>query len=254
MNSTTSNGADGTASVDLRGLGNQRTLVLVDGLRLGPGSAIGGRNYSDINQIPAALIERVDVLTGGASSVYGADAVAGVVNFILNTHFEGVRVDAGYHFNEHNNNDQSGVASLRHRRQATRCRRAVSTPASARTSPSSWARTLPTTRATRPPTSPMTTRARRCRASSTTAPARSPRSERRTRWRAPAPALRRRMARRALLRLDRERRQLHPPYGGRHDRHLPQHHVRPAMPTTYNYGPLNYYQTPERALDRRRVR
>jgi len=60
MNSTTSNGADGTASIDLRGLGNQRTLVLVDGLRLGPGSALNGRNYSDINQIPAALIERVD--------------------------------------------------------------------------------------------------------------------------------------------------------------------------------------------------
>jgi len=112
MNSTTSNGADGTAVVNLRGLGPQRTLVLVDGLRLGPGSAVGGRNFSDINQIPAALIERVDVLTGGASAVYGADAVAGVVNFILNTHFQGVKVTAGYHFNEHHNDDQDGVASL----------------------------------------------------------------------------------------------------------------------------------------------
>jgi len=111
MNSTTSNGADGTASLDLRGLGPQRTLVLVNGRRLGPGTA-DGRNFSDINQIPAALIERVDVLTGGASAVYGADAVAGVVNFILNTHFEGVKVDAGYHFNEHSNDDQDGVASL----------------------------------------------------------------------------------------------------------------------------------------------
>src|SRR5580658_2888446 len=88
MNSTTSNGADGTATVDLRGLGPQRTLVLVDSLRLGPGNGTG-RNFSDINQVPAALIERVEVLTGGASAVYGADAVAGVVNFILNTHFEG---------------------------------------------------------------------------------------------------------------------------------------------------------------------
>ena len=104
MNSTTSNGNDGTASIDLRGLGNQRTLVLVNGRRLGPGTG-DGRNYSDINQIPAALIERVDILTGGASSVYGADAVAGVVNFVLNTHFEGVEVQAGYHFNQHNNND-----------------------------------------------------------------------------------------------------------------------------------------------------
>jgi iron complex outermembrane receptor protein len=112
QNSTTSNGADGTATVDLRGLGNQRTLTLVDGLRLGPGSAFGGRNYSDINQIPAALIERVDILTGGASSVYGADAVAGVVNFILNTHFEGVRVDAGYHFNQHDNSNQAGTDAL----------------------------------------------------------------------------------------------------------------------------------------------
>ena len=110
MNSTTSNGADGTATVDLRGLGNQRTLVLVNNRRLGPGTA-DGRNFSDINQIPAALIERVDILTGGASSVYGADAVAGVVNFVLNTHFEGVEVQAGYHFNQHHNSD-SGVQSI----------------------------------------------------------------------------------------------------------------------------------------------
>jgi len=109
QNTTTSNGADGTATVDLRGFGNQRTLVLVNGLRLGPGSAIGGRNFSDINQIPASLIERVDVLTGGASAVYGADAVAGVVNFVLNTHFEGVRIDAGYHYNQHHNGDQDSV-------------------------------------------------------------------------------------------------------------------------------------------------
>lgn len=109
MNSTTSNGADGTAVVDLRGLGSQRTLVLVDGLRLGPGSALGGRNFSDINQIPASLIERVDIETGGASAVYGADAVAGVVNFVLNTHFEGVKVDAGYHFQQHDNDNQAGI-------------------------------------------------------------------------------------------------------------------------------------------------
>ncbi|MGO9804049.1 MAG: TonB-dependent receptor domain-containing protein [Steroidobacteraceae bacterium] len=107
-NATTSNGADGTATIDLRGLGNQRTLVLVNGLRLGPGAG-DGRNYSDINEIPAALIERVDILTGGASSVYGADAVAGVVNFILNTHFEGVKIDAGYNFYQHKNDNPDGV-------------------------------------------------------------------------------------------------------------------------------------------------
>jgi iron complex outermembrane recepter protein len=107
-NATTSNGADGTATLDLRGLGNPRTLVLVDGLRLGPGAG-NGRNFSDINEIPAALISQVQVLTGGASSVYGADAVAGVVNFILDTHFEGVKLDAGYHFFQHSNDDPSGV-------------------------------------------------------------------------------------------------------------------------------------------------
>jgi outer membrane receptor protein involved in Fe transport len=112
MNSTTSNGADGTASINLRGLGPQRTLVLVNNRRLSPGlGGTGGVNFSDINQIPAALIERVDILTGGASSVYGADAVAGVVNFVLNTHFEGVQVNAGYHFQQHNNSD-SGVEAL----------------------------------------------------------------------------------------------------------------------------------------------
>jgi iron complex outermembrane receptor protein len=110
MNATTANGADGTATVDLRGLGNQRTLVLVDGLRLGPGSPLLGRNYADLNQIPTAMIERVDVLTGGASSVYGADAVAGVVNFVLKTHFEGIQVDAGYNFYQHHNGDQDAVA------------------------------------------------------------------------------------------------------------------------------------------------
>src|ERR1700740_1253740 len=110
QNSTVSNGSDGTAVVDLRGLGPKRTLVLVNGRRLGPGAG-DGRNFSDINQIPAALIERVDILTGGASSVYGADAVAGVVNFVLNTHFEGVQVNAGYHFQQHNNSD-SGVEAI----------------------------------------------------------------------------------------------------------------------------------------------
>ena len=110
MNSTTSNGADGTASINLRGLGNQRTLVLVNNRRLGPGAG-DGRNYSDINEIPASLIQRVDILTGGASSVYGADAVAGVVNFVLNTHFEGVQIDAGYHFQQHNNSE-SNISSI----------------------------------------------------------------------------------------------------------------------------------------------
>ena len=78
---------DGTATVDLRGLGSSRTLVLVNGTRANPTTQSG---TVDINNIPAALIDRVEVLTGGASAVYGSDAVAGVVNFILKDDFSGV--------------------------------------------------------------------------------------------------------------------------------------------------------------------
>jgi iron complex outermembrane receptor protein len=106
----------GTSTVSLRDLGSQRTLVLVNGVRMNPGGAGGisggNANAADINQIPSELIERVDVLTGGASSVYGADAVAGVVNFVLNTHYDGVKVDADYGFYRHTNNDQSDIAAL----------------------------------------------------------------------------------------------------------------------------------------------
>jgi iron complex outermembrane recepter protein len=105
QSSGTSISSNGTATVSLRGLGSQRTLVLVNGTRMAPGAGLGVTTTSsaDINQIPADLVERVDVLTGGASAVYGADAVAGVVNFVLNTHFEGVRVDANYGFGRYNN-------------------------------------------------------------------------------------------------------------------------------------------------------
>ena len=111
QNSTVSNGATGTASVNLRGMGPQRTLVLVNGRRLGPGQGTG-TNISDINEVPAALIERVDILTGGASSVYGADAVAGVVNFVLNTHFEGVKIDTSYSYFQHQNNNDLAQAAV----------------------------------------------------------------------------------------------------------------------------------------------
>src|SRR5579862_6857476 len=93
--------SDGTASVSLRGLGSERTLVLINGRRMQPGAGTANVSGADINQIPASMVERVDVLTGGASSTYGADAVAGVVNFIMNTHFEGVRVDFDYGQNQY---------------------------------------------------------------------------------------------------------------------------------------------------------
>jgi len=101
-----SNGSTGTATVSLRGLGATRTQVLIDGRRLMPGTpnTAGGSLAADINFIPSALISRVDVLTGGASAVYGADAVGGVVNFIMLRNFEGVRVDAQYGLYQHENN------------------------------------------------------------------------------------------------------------------------------------------------------
>lgn len=102
-----SNSATGTATLDLRGLGSERTLVLVNGRRLAPGTP--STSAADINMIPTALIERVDVLTGGASSVYGADAVAGVVNFVLDTDFEGFKINANYGMYNHQNRASSDV-------------------------------------------------------------------------------------------------------------------------------------------------
>src|SRR5450755_995269 len=107
------NGASGTAQVDLRNLGPQRTLVLVNGRRLMPGDpTINGTESPDLNQIPAALIQRVDVLTGGASAVYGADAVAGVVNFIMDDHFQGVRIDANGGIYQHTQHQDGWLAPL----------------------------------------------------------------------------------------------------------------------------------------------
>ena len=98
-------GATGTATLNLRGLGDARTLVLVNGRRLPAGSPLPGGIGSDINQIPGALLEYVDVLTGGASATYGSDAVAGVVNFRLLDDFEGVKLDYQFSQYQHGNDD-----------------------------------------------------------------------------------------------------------------------------------------------------
>jgi len=90
LDRTSNNPGNGTATVDLRGLGANRTLVLIDGKRVTPTSSSG---IVDINSIPASLVKSVEVLTGGASAVYGSDAVAGVVNFILRDDFEGVELN-----------------------------------------------------------------------------------------------------------------------------------------------------------------
>ena len=102
--SNVSNGASGTAEISLRGLGSNRNLILVNGKRLQAGDTFNP--VPDINFVPAAMIKRVDILTGGASSVYGADAVSGVVNFILDTTFTGFRIDGQASvFNHHNHTE-----------------------------------------------------------------------------------------------------------------------------------------------------
>ncbi|WP_417450474.1 TonB-dependent receptor domain-containing protein [Kordiimonas sp.] len=90
---TTNNPGNGQANVNLRNLGTARTLVLVNGRRM-VGTATNG--VVDLNNIPPALIKQVEVVTGGASAVYGSDAMAGVVNFILKDDFEGVQVNGQY--------------------------------------------------------------------------------------------------------------------------------------------------------------
>ena len=93
LDRTSNNPGGGFATVNLRGLGSNRTLVLINGTRVIP-STSGGT--IDINTIPNSLIQDIEVLTGGASAVYGSDAVAGVVNFILKDDFEGVEFNGGY--------------------------------------------------------------------------------------------------------------------------------------------------------------
>jgi outer membrane receptor protein involved in Fe transport len=93
----------GVSTADLRGLGPQRTVVLINGRRLGVGdpNTANASPGPDLDQVPLAMIERVEILTGGASATYGADAVAGVVNFILKDNVQGVQVDGRYGFTQH---------------------------------------------------------------------------------------------------------------------------------------------------------
>ncbi|HWU04078.1 MAG TPA: TonB-dependent receptor plug domain-containing protein, partial [Novosphingobium sp.] len=116
QSSALSNGATGTAEVNLRNLGSKRTLVLVNGRRLMPGDP--GSSAADINFIPASLVKRIDVMTGGASATYGADAVAGVVNFVIDKDFTGFRVDVNDGMYQHNNGSGM-VQSLMNARTAS---------------------------------------------------------------------------------------------------------------------------------------
>lgn len=90
---TNARGGSGVLSANLRALGPTRTLVLVNGRRFAPANTDG---VVDLATIPDALIQRVDIITGGASAVYGSDAIAGAVNFTLNDRFEGVELNASY--------------------------------------------------------------------------------------------------------------------------------------------------------------
>lgn len=102
------NGASGIATVDLRGFGANRTLVLIDGHRMPPGDP--QQPVADLNLIPSSLVDSVDVLTGGASSIYGSDAIAGVVNFRMKHNFTGLQIDAQEGIHEHDNGNALGQA------------------------------------------------------------------------------------------------------------------------------------------------
>ncbi len=88
-------GVAGLNLLDLRGLGIQRTLVLVNGRRHVPSDIQATASAVDINTIPNALVERVDIVTGGNSAIYGSDAIAGVVNFVLKDDYEGINLRVG---------------------------------------------------------------------------------------------------------------------------------------------------------------
>ncbi|GGP46861.1 TonB-dependent receptor [Shewanella algicola] len=92
LGSSSNNGSDGVAQVDLRGMGSQRTLVLLNGRRM-VNSGSGADSSVDLNSIPVAMIARVEILKDGASAVYGSDAIAGVVNIITKKDFEGFQLD-----------------------------------------------------------------------------------------------------------------------------------------------------------------
>ncbi|HXU67631.1 MAG TPA: TonB-dependent receptor plug domain-containing protein, partial [Casimicrobiaceae bacterium] len=102
----------GYTAASLRGLGSERTLVLLNGHRLAPYALSGGQSV-DLSGIPLAAIERVEILKDGASAIYGSDAIAGVINFILRKDFKGVEVNGDYDVTEHSGgNSRRGNAAF----------------------------------------------------------------------------------------------------------------------------------------------
>ena len=94
----------GTATADLRGIGSFNTLVLMNSRRLQPGDSINPS--PDLNAIPTALLKRVEILTGGASSIYGSDAISGVVNFVIDSEYTGAKLEVEYGLNRASNGDR----------------------------------------------------------------------------------------------------------------------------------------------------
>jgi outer membrane receptor protein involved in Fe transport len=105
----TATNTPGAATVSLRGLGANRNLVLLDGRRATPSNAAG---IVDINTIPSAAVERVEIISGGASATYGADAVAGVTNFILKKNFQGLEVDGQFSTTQHGDGNEYQVSGI----------------------------------------------------------------------------------------------------------------------------------------------
>jgi iron complex outermembrane receptor protein len=99
----------GTATADLRGIGSFNTLVLMNSRRLNPGDSINPS--PDLNAIPTILVKRVEVLTGGASSIYGSDAISGVVNFVMDTEFTGAKLETEYGLNR-TSNDNTAIQNI----------------------------------------------------------------------------------------------------------------------------------------------
>lgn len=99
----------GAATLNLRGLGSNRNLVLIDGRRAQPANAL---LVVDINTIPSAAIQAVEVITGGASAVYGPDAIAGVVNFVLKKDFEGLDIDAQTGISGQGDGEETHISAL----------------------------------------------------------------------------------------------------------------------------------------------
>ena len=110
ITSTSNNPSNaGQSNIDLRGLGSNRVLVLMDGRRVVPAN---GNGTVDLNLLPSSLIQNVEIISGGASAVYGSDAISGVVNFRLNTDFEGLEFDGTYGITEQGDgNEWQGTVS-----------------------------------------------------------------------------------------------------------------------------------------------